>query len=910
MRSLLLLFLLLLASSASAETYEFDSASHNPASDPAATHVINGARFTVLTENIIRVERSTSGKFEDRASLAFLNRLTPVPAHTVSDIDGVFTLSTSTVSLTFDHTDSSSNTLFSPESLTVTSLDTSSHFSSWSYGDENVNQLPGTIRTLDQTGVISLECSDIEDLIVADESYHCTMGLMSSSGHAVVVNDVNTPLLDEASGWWNNNEYQTESSSAEDFYIFTHGLNYKAALRDYSLLGGRTPIPPRYSLGVWFTRWINYNAVNIDSILDEYAERSLPLDVFILDMNWHKKNSWTGYSFDDRLFPAGGAAAIRGAKNKGVHLAANIHDAEGIGNWEDSYEAMASAVDFAATSSDPVPFLSCSNQTYAYALEDVVLAPLEDIFDFWWIDWQQGGAAGGCRADVDAANPTIWLNKLRLTNKARRNQSNANDRSMVLARWGGLGNHRYQVGFSGDVDEVLWDRLAYQPYFTATAANVGYGLWSHDLVGPNEDSEMFLRWLQWGSFSPVFRTHDRGMSGGGCANTPEGCNMLHIWDLPQPLFQIARSFVQQRAALMPYIYTATRKFHTDLLSFLRPMYHDFPEEQDSFDACTPDGVMSQYMFGDDMFVAPVVSQVDSETQLADKKVWIPPGTWVEVESGQVHIGPSFAQQKVALAEMPRFARAGSVVPHKLHETGAQFGVAMDAFTKLMFSVYNDGSNAGVGQAVVYEDDGQTLDYSAASEYAELTLKYKWSDDSSELAIQFGVEGSWKGMPELGEREVFVEVENCPYSTDERVAYNGNRAACMMRVDLNDATNNVFTFESKAGAMGAGLRGVVTRANAAKSELDEAQMTPGSMTGQQCDDASLTKLASLGAVVQMYAEGSSADAFYDAVSESAVSSMVQKAAEELQDLYNDQKEQGADDATLARIGRAMALIEGL
>src|SRR3990172_3567611 len=56
-------------------------------------------------------------------------------------------------------------------------------------------------------------------------------------------------------------------------------------------------------------------------------------------------------------------------------------------------------------------------------------------------------------------------------------------RPIVFHRWGGLGNHRYQIGFSGDTIAV-WDSLAFQPYFTATAANVGYGYWSHDIGGP------------------------------------------------------------------------------------------------------------------------------------------------------------------------------------------------------------------------------------------------------------------------------------------------------------------------------------------------------------------------------------------------------------------------------------------
>ena len=89
----------------------------------------------------------------------------------------------------------------------------------------------------------------------------------------------------------------------------------------------------------------------------------------------------------------------------------------------------------------------------------------------------------------------------------------------MLARWGGMGTHRYQVGFSGDVQGLTWPNLAYQPYFTLTSANVGYMYWSHDIEMPAADYEMGARWVQWAAVSPVFRSHERGMSGGGCADT-------------------------------------------------------------------------------------------------------------------------------------------------------------------------------------------------------------------------------------------------------------------------------------------------------------------------------------------------------------------------------------------------------
>ena len=131
----------------------------------------------------------------------------------------------------------------------------------------------------------------------------------------------------------------------------------------------------------------------------------------------------------------------------------------------------------------------------------------------------------------DKQNPTIWLNHLRCTDRHRNGDV---ERGIVLARWGGLGGHRYQVGFSGDVADLTWSNMAYQPYFSATAANVAHGFWSHDIEGPSNDMELYTRWLQIGAFSGVMRSHDRGMSAGGCSdNNPQTCSVVEPWLIPQ-----------------------------------------------------------------------------------------------------------------------------------------------------------------------------------------------------------------------------------------------------------------------------------------------------------------------------------------------------------------------------------------
>jgi len=94
--------------------------------------------------------------------------------------------------------------------------------------------------------------------------------------------------------------------------------------------------------------------------------------------------------------------------------------------------------------------------------------------DFFWLDWQQWIE----NKNVKGLSNTWWLNYVFFTEMEREGKN----RPLLFHRWGGLGNHRYQIGFSGDT-HITWQSLSFQPYFTSTAGNVGYGYWSHDIGG-------------------------------------------------------------------------------------------------------------------------------------------------------------------------------------------------------------------------------------------------------------------------------------------------------------------------------------------------------------------------------------------------------------------------------------------
>ena len=212
-----------------------------------------------------------------------------------------------------------------------------------------------------------------------------------------------------------------------------------------------------------------------------------------------------------------------------------------------------------------------------------------------------------------------------------------------------MGNHRYQIGFSGDTVSV-WDSLAFQPWFTATAANVGYAYWSHDIGGhmPGAvEPELFTRWVQFGAFSPILRTHT--------TKNPE--SERRIWAYPEPYSSMLRATFQLRYAMQPYIYTEARRTYDTGVAFLRPLYYDWPEEAAAYDS------KDEYLFGDEMLVAPVVAPADKMSGLATEKVWLPAGRMDRVADGQAFHWPANGRTQLLIDQTPVYVKAGSDCSH-------------------------------------------------------------------------------------------------------------------------------------------------------------------------------------------------------------------------------------------------------
>lgn len=822
---------------------QFELFQYNPVASSKATVINGNARFTVLTDRVIRLEYTNTTSFVDAATLAFVNRATPDVSFTSNVVGNTLQIQTKYLSLSYFV-----GQPFSKTSLNITVKSASSPV--YHFGDVDYGNLLGTIKSLDELGVTPLNCTLNAGIRVHDESLHCQWGLISRFGWTTV-DDSDNYLIDPNSQWWS-----VPNPNVVDLYFFGHGSDYRGAIADYVLLGGKVAMPPRHAIGVMWSRWYNMNDLDVWGIVDDYQSRGLPLDNFILDMDWHTKQGWGGYSFDKSLFPLPEAVFPR-LHELGVLTSGNLHDQDGMRPNEDQYVPFCKALGIDPSQNQTVEF-AIFNETYALALEDLVLQPLEEagFGDFWWIDWQQGGKQGGCPGGK--ANPTIWLNRLRATDKIRRGQS---QRGWVLARWGGLGNHRYQVGFSGDVATVSWDNLAYQPYFSLTAANVLYGQWSHDIVGNSGQFELYTRWIQWGAHSSIMRSHDRGMASGTCAqDSPPDCGVVKIWEQPTPYFEASRGALQERHRLMPYLYTAQREYFDTGISIMRPMYYDFPNEQCAYLA-DQSGNFPQYMLGPSIMVSPIVSAGYNNDTLARQTIWIPPGTWIEGISGAVYsvgTGGMNLTRAYDISEVPVFYKAGSIVPRIPLRLGNTVGRAAQQYSEIDLTLYL-APGVTSGSTVLYEDDGISTDYATKSAFVNTAISFTRANNNLTVTIGAAAGQGYASFP--SQRSYVIRYAGVP---PQSVVVDGNviqtwrfdGVQIQVVIEIGQVSTNaahvvtvIMSDTSLEGAIFGGIKGQIARANLAKRTLDPSWSTPGAQTVEK---AMLSSVASSGAQLSYWA----------------------------------------------------------
>ncbi len=663
----------------------------SPIADKSQISIFNKTRFTVITPYLLRVENQKDGKFCDEATQSVWFRDFEKADFDIKEIGGNVEIKTKKVTFTYS---------LKKEKMIKIILDDGREVTNFKSGN-----LKGTCRTLDITaGIITL----------GD-------GVCSKNGVALL--DDSTTLAMKQDGTINARE-----NSEKDVYYFAYGYDYIQATTDLYKLTGKVPLIPRYALSNWWSRYKAYSQDEYLALLEKFKNEGIPITVATVDMDWHWvdiKNKfgkdahkirkhlnfmeyvydfwskgWTGYSFNTELFPDY-KEFLKKLKNNNYHTTFNLHPSMGVRWFEDQYEEMCQAMGQNPEEKQPVEF-DITSKKFIENYFDILHHPFEkDGVDFWWIDWQQGVNSG-----IKGLDPLWALNHYHFIDNAKDNH-----RPLILSRFCGAGSQRYPLGFSGDTTQT-WKSLDFQPAFTATASNIAYPWWSHDIGGHCmgiKDDELYLRWVQLGVFSPVLRLHSTNNEFMG----------KEPWNYSSSVEKVAKDALRLRHKLLPYIYTMNYRTHTDCRAICEPMYYHYAKEDSAYNC------KNQFFFGTELMVAPITCHTSKKTGLAGVKVWIPDGRFTDIFTGRIYSGNRFVEMYRDISSFPVLAKEGAIIP--MSADGKNNDCSNPE--KLDVLIYR-GNNS----FTLYEDDGNTLSYQQG-EYLKTLFTVSENKDTVTFKIQ-------------------------------------------------------------------------------------------------------------------------------------------------------------------------------
>jgi alpha-glucosidase (family GH31 glycosyl hydrolase) len=255
--------------------------------------------------------------------------------------------------------------------------------------------------------------------------------------------------------------------------------------------------------------------------------------------------------------------------------------------------------------------------------------------------------------------------------------------------------------------------LAFEAQFTAEEGNIGLPYVTHDIgsyngvpvagtcgalpvskVAGHLPEDLYVRWVQFGTFQPLDRLH-----------SDHGDRLP--WQYSPSAAAAAGAFLRLREELVPYLYTMARRSYDTGLPMVRALYLQWPDLAGAYSH------PSEYTLGPDMLVAPVISPGSS----ARTSVWIPPGTWIDYFTGAHFTGPTTVQLEVPLQQYPVFVRSGAVIPTQPEElsttaVGPQDPLVLTAWPGAAgsFDVYDDQ-----GQGFSYQDGADTWTHVTATQ---------------------------------------------------------------------------------------------------------------------------------------------------------------------------------------------------
>ncbi|MTW10858.1 DUF5110 domain-containing protein [Pseudoduganella eburnea] len=553
---------------------------------------------------------------------------------------------------------------------------------------------------------------------------------LSSKKYALHFDNPQTGYLDFDSKKDGTLSYET--IGGRKTYQVIAGEQWEDVVANYTSLTGRQPLPPRWAFGNFASRFGYHTEAETRAVVDKFIADKIPVDAVVLDLYWFGKTvkgTMGNLAWDKESFPnPQGMMADLAAKGVKTVVITEPFVLTTSSRWQEAVDRKVLATDAAGA-----PF------TYNFYFGHTGLVDLyrpEGREWFWNIykDLKAGGVAGWWG---DLGEPEVHPAALRHGSNGQLGADQVhniyghdwarliaegyqkdfpNERPFILMRAGYSGSQRFgMIPWSGDVQRS-WGGLQSQMEIALQMGMQGLAYMHSDLGGfasPMLDDELYVRWLQYGVFQPVFRPHAQE-------------------EVPaEPVFRtehtksLARDAIRLRYAMLPYNYSAAFDNSQTGLPLMRPLMFEDSEN----------GGSSTYLWGRDILVAPI-----TEPGAQRKEVNFPKSarTWFDFYTGAAHKGGINEVVPVVAEHIPVFVRAGAFVP-----MANVVQTTRDYSTRQIALNYYYDANAGATNGKLYEDDGATANAYQQGKYEIAHFSGAATAASLEIGIETEVGKSWQ-----------------------------------------------------------------------------------------------------------------------------------------------------------------------
>ncbi|MBQ5316639.1 MAG: alpha-xylosidase [Oscillospiraceae bacterium] len=501
----------------------------------------------------------------------------------------------------------------------------------------------------------------------SDQSYKSIPFYVCSAGYGVLVNSSDKVSFEVCSDTVSKVSFTVPGEHLEYFVIA--GENITEVLSNYTTLSGKPALPPAYTFGLWLTTSFttNYDEDTVTSFIDGMAERDIPLQVFHFDCFWMKEFEWCNLEWDTRQFPDPTAMLTRLKTQKNVEICV----------WINPYIAQRSKL-FDEGAENGYFIKNRDGSIFQCDMWQPGMA-LVDFTNPAACEWYASKLKKLCEQGVncfktdfgeriptdvvyyDGSDPIAMHNYYTyLYNKTVFNvlkDHYGENKACLFARSATVGGQKFPVHWGGDCS-AEYTSMAETIRGGLSLCMSGFGFFSHDMSGfeATATADIYKRWAAFGLLSTHSRLH---------GNSSYRVPWLFDKDDSTECVDVLRHFTKLKGRLMPYIWSQAVKTHTVGVPMMRAMVIDYADDP----ACLT--LDRQYMFGDNILVAPILNDCGTA------EFYLPQGTWTDIISGEVLEGGKFYNKKYDYFGLPCLAKADSIVAYGAFERDFEYDYLRD-----------------------------------------------------------------------------------------------------------------------------------------------------------------------------------------------------------------------------------------